>query len=324
MAKTRPRDATIADQDSPWKEALDHFFEPCLHLFFPDAHAGIDWSRGHEPLDKELQPILRRSETGRQYVDKLVKVWLADGQEQWILIHVEVQGSREGKFSLRMHVYNHRIFDRYGREVVSLAILTDDDPGWKPSRYESSRWGFRTLTEFPVVKLLEYAGEYQRLAADPNPFAVVVLAQLKAMETRRDPERRRAWKVELVKGLYDRGMGPEVVRELFRFIDWVLELPAGLEDRFRDEMESYQQEKKMPYMNTFERHSMVKGLLPGIEALLRVRFGAEGLELMPELKQVRDPYLLEDLLHKIETAKTLAQVRRFWTRKRKPKAEPSE
>ncbi len=77
-------------------------------------------------------------------------------------------------------------------------------------------------------------------------------------------------------------------------------------------------------MTTFERHSMVKGQLQGIETSLKIKFGAEGLELMPELKEVRDPYLLEDVLHKIETAETLAQVRRFWTRRRKPKAEPSE
>jgi hypothetical protein len=116
------------DYDSPWKEALDRFFEPCMAFFFPHAHADIDWTRGYEMLDEELQPLVRRAEIGRQYADKLVKVWLRDGQERWLLIHVEVQGSKEGGFPRRMHVYNHRIFDRYDREVISFAILADDDP----------------------------------------------------------------------------------------------------------------------------------------------------------------------------------------------------
>jgi hypothetical protein len=30
------------DYDSPWKEALDRFFEPCLAFFFPQVHADID------------------------------------------------------------------------------------------------------------------------------------------------------------------------------------------------------------------------------------------------------------------------------------------
>ncbi len=207
------------DYDSPWKEALDRCFERCL-AFFPHAHADIDWARGYEMLDKELQPIVRRAATGRRYVDKLVKAWLKTGEERWILIHIEVQASKDGDFPRRMYVYNHRIFDRYGREVISLAILADDNPSWRPTRYEYSRWGFHTGTEFPIVKLLDYAPKYQELEADPNPFATVVLAHLKALETRRSPAERHVWKVRLVKGLYERGRDPEDVRRLLWFIDW--------------------------------------------------------------------------------------------------------
>ena len=95
---------------------------------------------------------------------------------------------------MRYALYCHRIFDRYGQEVISLAILADDDPDWRPNRFEYSRWDFRTSIEFPIVKLLDYAAEYQELEANPNPFAVVVLAHLKALETRRLTAERRAWK----------------------------------------------------------------------------------------------------------------------------------
>ena len=63
-----------ADYDSPWKEALDAYFEPFLALLFPQAHRLIDWSRGYESLDKEFQQVVREAEVGRRYVDKLVKV----------------------------------------------------------------------------------------------------------------------------------------------------------------------------------------------------------------------------------------------------------
>ena len=171
-APRRPR----IDYDSPWKEALDRYFQHCLAFFFPQAYAEIDWARGYEMLDKELQPIVRQAKRGRRYVDKLVKVWLKSGEERWFLIHVEVQTGKEGEFPKRMYVYNHRIFDRYDREVISLAILADDDPDWRPSQFGYSRWGFRTGTEFPFVKLLDYAPRVQELEADPNPFAMVVLA----------------------------------------------------------------------------------------------------------------------------------------------------
>ncbi len=313
------RETPGADYDSPWKEALDRYFEAFLAFFFPHIHAEIDWSRGYEMLDKELQPIIRGAARGRRYVDKLVKVWLKDGQERWILIHVEVQGQKESEFPERIYVYNHRLFDRYGREVISLAILADDDPDWRPNRYEYARWGFSTSMEFPIVKLLEYAPEYEELEANPNPFAVVVQAHLKALETRRSPDERYAWKVRLVKGLYRRGMAPEDVRRLFDFIDWIMELPEPLKHRFWDETDAYEQEKRMRFINIAERVGMEKGLLAGIETSLKVKFGAEGLELMPELREIQDHVLLGKILKRIETADSPAAVRRVWTRKRRPK-----
>jgi hypothetical protein len=322
--RRRPPTTPRADYDSPWKETLDHDFERCIAFFFPRVHADIDWARGYEMLDKELQPIVRRSRHGRQYVDKLVKVYLKDGQERWILVHVEVQARKEVEFPERIYVYNTRLFDRYGREVISLAILADDDPAWRPSRYEYARWDFRTSMQFPVVKLLDYAPQYEELESDPNPFAVVVLAHLKALETRGSPVERRAWKVRLVKGLYDRGMDGEGVRRLFDFIDWVLELPAALQDGFWDEIEAYREEKQMPFVSIAERMGTVKGLLQGIEIALDVKFGAGGLDLMPELRQIRDLELLGKVAARIKAADSPDDLRRVWTRKRRPRAAKSE
>jgi hypothetical protein len=52
------------DYDSPWKEALDVYFEQFLRLLFPWLHTQIDWSRGYEVLDKEFQQIVREAEVG--------------------------------------------------------------------------------------------------------------------------------------------------------------------------------------------------------------------------------------------------------------------
>jgi hypothetical protein len=314
-APGRPR----SDYDSPWKEALDRYFPQCLAFFFPQAHAEIDWTRGYEMLDKELQPIVRQAKRGRRYVDKLVKVWLKSGQESWILIHVEVQTGKEGEFPKRMVVYNHRLFDRYDREVISLAILADDDPDWRPNQYEYGRWGFHTRTTFPIVKLLDYASAEQALEVNPNPFAMVVLAHLKTLETRRSPDDRHAWKLRLVKGLYGRGMDAEDVRQLLRFIDWIMELPQELEQRFQQEITAYQQEKRMPFMTIFERVGMEKGLLEGLEVSLQLKFGDEGLKLMPELREIQDHELLSAVLKAVRTADSPDDLRRVWTRKRRSK-----
>jgi hypothetical protein len=322
MAKRRhhrARRGVRTDYDSPWKEALDRFFEACLAFFFPQIHGDIDWGRPYEVLDKELQRIVRQAELGRRSVDKLVKVWLKSGEEHWLLIHMEVQAWKEGDFPKRMFVYNYRLFDRYDREVISLAILADDDTTWRPSRYEYGRWGFRAGVEFPTVKLLDYAPHWQALEADPNPFATVVLAHLKTLETRKAPVDRQAWKVRLVKGLYERGLSREGVLELFRFIDWIMDLPEPLEELFLQEITQYQKEKRMPFIDIATRVGMEQGLLKGIEVSLEVKFGAEGLKLMPELRELQDHELLLTVLEAIRTADNPDELRRIWTRKRRPK-----
>jgi hypothetical protein len=301
-----------ADYDSPWKEALDRWFRPFLAFFFPPAHADIDWSRGYETLDTELQQVVRDAELGRRYADKLVKVWLRDGTEEWILIHVEVQGRREEGFARRVFVYNYRIFDRYNAEVVSLVVLADDDPGWVPRGYRYGRWGGETGNRFEPVKLLRYAEREAELEADANPFARVVLAHLKALETRQDPAGRHAWKLRLVRGLYEGGFSADDVRELFRLIDWLMELPPALDDLFWQEMDRLEEERRMPYVTSIERHWIRKAQLESIEDLLRDKFGEAGLALLPEIQALRDAEKYRAIIRAIPGAQCPEDVRKVW------------
>ncbi|MEO5379049.1 MAG: hypothetical protein H7832_14910 [Magnetococcus sp. DMHC-6] len=90
------------EYDSPWKEILKAYFKDFLAFFLSEAHDSIDWQRTPEFLDKELDRITREAESGNRRVDLLVKVWLLDGDELWVLIHVEIQGNREPHFEERM------------------------------------------------------------------------------------------------------------------------------------------------------------------------------------------------------------------------------
>lgn len=301
------------DYDSPWKEALDVYFEPFLALLFPQVHRAIDWSRGYESLDKEFQQVVREAELGRRYVDKLVKVWTKDGVECWVLIHVEVQTTRDAEFPRRMYVYNYRVFDRYNRPVASLAVLADDDLDWRPADFRSNLFGCEVGIRFPAVKLLDFAAHESMLEANTNPFAQVVLAHLKARETHGDQAGRLAWKLRLVRNLYERGFSPRDVRELFRLIDWLMELPPALASVFRQDLDKIQEERHMPYVTSIERLAMRKGLCKGIESLLKVRFGDEGIKLMPEIHEIHEEETLEAILKTLETKASMDDVRRLWS-----------
>jgi len=112
--------------DSPWKDILQQYFEEFMLFFFPQAHASIDWTKPPVFLDKELQQVVRDAELGRRLADKLVKIYRKSGEENWILIHVEIQGQEESNFAQRMFIYNYRIYDCYKRPVASFAVLGDE------------------------------------------------------------------------------------------------------------------------------------------------------------------------------------------------------
>jgi flagellar biosynthesis/type III secretory pathway protein FliH len=83
------------DYDSPWKEVIELYFKEFIEFFFPKAFNDIDWNKGYEFLDKEMQQITKEAKTGRKYVDKLVRVRLNTGKDIWVVIHADVQTQRE-------------------------------------------------------------------------------------------------------------------------------------------------------------------------------------------------------------------------------------
>jgi hypothetical protein len=43
--------------DTPWKQILESYFPQFMAFFFPEAYRQIDWSRGFDFLDGELQKL---------------------------------------------------------------------------------------------------------------------------------------------------------------------------------------------------------------------------------------------------------------------------
>ena len=111
---------------------------------------------------------MRDAELGRRFVDKLVNVWTTEGDDAWVVVHVEVQGEAETNFARRMYVYNYRLFDRYDRRIISFAVLADDRKAWRPSHFGYALWGYELSMRFPIVKLLDYVGREAELEANPQ------------------------------------------------------------------------------------------------------------------------------------------------------------
>ncbi len=86
-----------------------------------------------EFLEAELKRFSRGNEAPHRLADLLVKVHGKTGGDALLYCHVEVQGNRDDTFGQRLLQYAYRILDRLGRLPVTLAVLTDTGPGFRPT-----------------------------------------------------------------------------------------------------------------------------------------------------------------------------------------------
>jgi hypothetical protein len=306
--------------DSPWKDALQLFLREFLLFFFADISADIDWERGYTSLDKELQKIARRAKIGKRLADKLFKVWLNDGSEHWLLIHIEIQSEPDNDFAQRMFQYNVAAYQMYNREVISLAALCDDRPDWRPPTFGYGRWSCRTDMIFRCVKLLDFQTDESALEASDNAMAALVLADWKTRQTRHDDSNRKQWKLRIVKGLYQQNWTKERILEILRLIDWMMTLPEDLAMSFDFELAEIETEKEMKYVTSFERHGMEKGLEQGraegiLESIaldLEFKFGRAGRRLLSKARALNDLGELRKFARFLKKAETLDDVRDYF------------
>jgi hypothetical protein len=315
-------------QDTAWKDVLDVMLTDFLELCYPDLFNAIDWHIPYQPLDKELHAVFKDNEIGHRYVDKLVKVMLKTGHQRWLLVHVEVEGRPNELLAERMFVYAYRLYDRYRKPIFSCVILTDDKPNYRPDAFNVGFGVSQLSFNYGVIKLLDYQDRLEELETADNPFASVILTQLKALSVKKhSAEQQKAMKFALTKRLYTKKYPKETIKKLFLFLDWLIALPKELENSYLDEVIQLNEESKMPYIHSAERRGMergmeqglLQGLQQGIEQgfhngeasvlkmQLRQKFGALNQEIQTLIDNADSNQLLE-WASKILIATTIEQV----------------
>lgn len=170
------------------KSAFEEAFPDLLRFCFADADDIFDMEKGFVFLDKELSELFPELEKqgGNRFVDMLVKVFLKNGNEEWILVHIEIQGGSDKNFAERMFQYWYRIYDRHKVNITALAVFTGSKTQKRPSKFQRSFLGTTINYQYNVYHILDHS-EAGLLAMD-NPFALIVLAAQKALLMGKIPE----------------------------------------------------------------------------------------------------------------------------------------
>jgi hypothetical protein len=307
------------EYDTPWKDAVTRYFPEFMAFYFADAYAQIDWQRPCVFLEQELAQVTRDAQLGCKRVDKLVRVTKRDGADEFVFVHIDVQGSVDRGFAERVFVYNYRIYDRYRRPVASLALLADGNRRWKPSGFDYKLFGCAMGIQFPIAKLSDYAARLEELLEHPNVFALVTAAHILTQQTKhRDVERHEA-KSLLARKLYQRDFDRQRIIDLFNIIDWIMQIPEPLQLQLMRDISELERERNMPYISSFQRLGRQEGLLEGrqegrqeerqevLRFLLEKRFGTLPPAVLDRLAKA-DPPELKAWVEAVLDAPTLDSV----------------
>ena len=252
--------------DEAWKVIVGRYLQQFLQFFFPQVAALIDWTVPFEILDKELQAITREAMVGKRIVDMLFKVRLKSGQDHILCLHIDIQGQYEAGFSERMYIYNYLVYNLYKLPVITLVVLADNRPKWRPTQYQSKVGDYVVTTfNFPIAKLLDWAGKEEELLAQSNPFAIVVAVHLMTQKTRRYPELRFDYKSTLTLRLYERGFSRDEIIDLYGFIDRIMRLPEPLEIQYNTLIKRHEEEIQVKIITSMERMGIQQGIQQGMQ-----------------------------------------------------------
>jgi hypothetical protein len=156
------------------------------------------------------------------------------------------------------------------------------------------------------------------LKASNNPFALVVLAAKRNLQSREDEDKRFSFKRELVRLMLEKGYSREEISHVFRFLDGVLALTNLEKEKIiYDELMSKEVEK-VAYITNFERLAIEKGEQSGmlrdarelVMDALEVKFGAVSEDILDKVQKIQEREVLRQLHRQAILAPSLEEFRK--------------
>ncbi len=244
-----------ADFDGIWKEAIERFLPELLQRTLPELYHDADFSIPPEFLSKELSDSIQRPASDEHnpslFVDELIKIYLKNGQTEWLLLHIEIQGSGGKDISFRMTLYCSLIFAHHRKMPVALAILTKPRPKKENiGTFSSELYGTKLTYNYNCFEV--YNQDEKELAESDNPFDLIFLAAKKAMKIRGKNKELKKYRylLEAVRLLSQKGFNENDRRDIFIFIARLVNLKnIKLQQRLKKDIEG---SEKMRTLSWFE------------------------------------------------------------------------
>jgi predicted transposase/invertase (TIGR01784 family) len=234
------------DHDRLFKELLTTFFEEFILLFFPKVFEELDF-QDFRFLSEEVVTDVTEGEKYR--IDLLVETRLK-GEDGLIVIHVESQAQYQDNFNERMFVYFSRLYEKYRRRILPIAIFNYNSKHVEPDHFSMDLPFFHVL-EFSYLTVQLKRENWRNYIRQDNPVAAALLSKMGY--TKRE---KVEVKIEYLRMLLRMELDPARLTLLTGFFDTYLRLNEVEEQKVIEEvkaMSSKEGEKIMEIINSYER-----------------------------------------------------------------------
>ena len=251
------------NQDDLWKKVIADLFEDFLLFFLPEFHKEVDFSKSVDFLQQELFKEIIKDRKGRKMADQIAKVHLKNGKEQWVLVHTEVQSEDDEDFPLRMFQYYYRIFDRYEKKIVAIAVFSNKS-NKSSNQYKDVYFG--TELSYTFNKYIVDNFDEEELKKSPKLFSKALLASIYMNRTKSNDkmEMRSIYKRALLRDVWSLQNATRTeISALLYFVDYLLKLPEEMSEQLKQELrtEIRKEDEQMLQLHKDELPPTLAGIL---------------------------------------------------------------
>ncbi|GHV48883.1 hypothetical protein FACS1894204_13370 [Synergistales bacterium] len=259
------------DRDGFWKDLTERFAYSLLKRAIPELYEDADRETKPRLLDKEFRDILNTSDpeihTNPHFADYVLEIPLKNGEAEWILLHLEAQGSGGGNLPERMNHYRCLIYAHYRREPAALAIVTDKRPVNESDYYSHSHYG--TAVSYSYNNLVLSELDDDELMSSDNPIDLALYAAKCASRSKEELQKYN-YLYTLTDLLSERGWDMEDKRNLLNFLERIMNLKdKQLRIKYEEHIEQLDKEGKVMYVSVVEEKYVAKGMEKGREEMAK-------------------------------------------------------
>ncbi|MDG5788840.1 transposase [Evansella sp. AB-P1] len=188
------------------------------------------------------------------------------GIDSLIIVHIESQANFQKHFNERMFIYFSKLYQKYRRKILPIAIFSYDTPREEPNSLLMN-FPFAEILHFNYLSIELKKKNWRDYIRNENPVAAALLSKMGYNMDERIEVKKEFFRIIIRLEL-------DKAREslLTGFFETYLKLTDDEEYRFKEEvkaMDPKEGERIMEVITSYERIGMEKGMEKGIEKVAK-------------------------------------------------------